>query len=162
MNSKVVEHIRNSTDLSEGTVELVLESFINCIQVNLRRRENVAISGFGTFSSRFLDERKGRNPKTGEAIDIPAKYKPSFKFSPLFDINPGKEQVSSKDSSSIPPIPQELLSSGNLWHIQIQGQPTEVPESELLANGVTMTTPVWSKRTGWKQAKDIPELSYLF
>jgi DNA-binding protein HU-beta len=45
----------------------------------LKKREEVFLSGFGTFSIVKRKARKGRNPKTGEAIRIPARVLPKFK-----------------------------------------------------------------------------------
>ena len=59
------------------------------------------------------------------------------------------------------PIPTELLQSK--WHItKANGEYVELLESQLLAAGVTPVTPLWNASTGWKLAKDIPSLGYLF
>jgi nucleoid DNA-binding protein len=172
MNSHLSEYIQSSTGYNKTTVDSILESFINFVQVSLRKGESVKLEKFGVFSHKDLPERDGRNPKTGEAIKISARRKAVFKFANTFSIEPDPavsqsvlpvEQNKTEVSKVPPPIPLELLTSGteNLWHIQINGQPVEVPESQLVAKGLTETTPLWSERTGWKLAQDIPELGYL-
>jgi len=62
---------------AQDIVELILDS----VKSTLKKREPVAISGFGTFKVKETKPRMGRNPKTGEAIQIPAKKKISFRAS---------------------------------------------------------------------------------
>ncbi|MBD2499855.1 HU family DNA-binding protein [Anabaena azotica] len=170
MNTQLSEYIQNATGYSKANIDGVLESFINFVQLSLRKGESVRIEKFGVFSHKDLPERDGRNPKTGEVIRIAARRKAVFKFANTFSIEPEPSTLQSQNQSeagntkSPPPIPPELLasSSENLWHMQIDGKPVQLKESELLSKGLTETTPLWSDRTNWKLAKDIPELSYLF
>lgn len=62
---------------AQDIVELILDT----IKSTLKKREPVAISGFGTFRVKETKARMGRNPKTGEAIQIPAKKKIAFRVS---------------------------------------------------------------------------------
>ena len=62
-------------DASERAVGAMLES----ISEALSKGEDVVIPGFGTFTRRHRPARKGHNPKTGEAIDIPASIMPVFR-----------------------------------------------------------------------------------
>lgn len=59
--------------------EMTLEIFLGVIKKTLKKRDKVFISGFGTFSILKRKARKGRNPKTGEAIKVAAKFTPKFK-----------------------------------------------------------------------------------
>jgi DNA-binding protein HU-beta len=59
--------------------EMTLEIFLNIIKKTLKKREEVFISGFGTFSIVKRKARKGRNPKTGEPLKVAAKFTPKFK-----------------------------------------------------------------------------------
>jgi DNA-binding protein HU-beta len=61
--------------LSQRVVEAVFDN----ITKTLARGEDVAISGFGTFRVAKRAAREGRNPKTGEKIQIPASVKPKFR-----------------------------------------------------------------------------------
>jgi DNA-binding protein HU-beta len=59
--------------------EMTLEIFLNIIKKTLKKRDKIFISGFGTFRIVKRKARKGRNPKTGEAIKVAAKFLPKFK-----------------------------------------------------------------------------------
>jgi len=58
---------------------MAVEIMLNLIKKTLKKKEEVFLSGFGTFSIVKRKARKGRNPKTGEAIRIPARVLPKFK-----------------------------------------------------------------------------------
>ena len=61
----------------------VVSAFFDSIIEQLQTGGRVELRGFGAFSTRGRDARKGRNPRTGEAVDVSAKSVPYFK--------PGKE-----------------------------------------------------------------------
>jgi integration host factor subunit beta len=69
--------------LMQKDVELAVKLVLDHISQALARQERVEIRGFGSFSLNARAPRVGRNPKTGEAVEIPAKRVPHFK--------PGKE-----------------------------------------------------------------------
>ncbi len=69
--------------LTAREVERVVSSFFDCIIGQLEQGGRVELRGFGAFSTRSRDARKGRNPRTGESVDVSAKRVPYFK--------PGKE-----------------------------------------------------------------------
>ncbi|MFH1416031.1 MAG: HU family DNA-binding protein [Elusimicrobiota bacterium] len=64
-----------------------VEMFINTIKEALKNGERVTISDFGTFYVKFRKARKGRNPRTGEVIDIPPQK--VVKFTPAPKMNSG-------------------------------------------------------------------------
>jgi DNA-binding protein HU-beta len=66
-------------DISKAAAERVLDCFLSKVTNSLLSGESVTLSGFGTFSVSSRAGRKGRNPLTGESIDIPAKRVPKFK-----------------------------------------------------------------------------------
>jgi integration host factor subunit beta len=70
-------------DLSQREVENVVSAFFDSITDQLAQGGRVELRGFGAFSTRQRDARTGRNPRTGEAVDVKAKRVPYFK--------PGKE-----------------------------------------------------------------------
>ncbi|MXO75310.1 integration host factor subunit beta [Altererythrobacter aerius] len=74
---------RENPELRADEVEQVLDIFFDEIGKRLAEGGRVELRGFGAFSTRERGERKGRNPRTGEAVDVPAKKVPYFK--------PGKE-----------------------------------------------------------------------
>lgn len=63
---------------------MAVEIFLTLIKKTLKKREEIFISGFGTFSVVKRKARKGRNPKTGESIRIPARVMPKFKPAKAF------------------------------------------------------------------------------
>jgi integration host factor subunit beta len=69
--------------LSVAEIESIVETFFSEITSRLVADGRVELRGFGAFSTRARDARTGRNPRTGEAVDVQAKRVPYFK--------PGKE-----------------------------------------------------------------------
>lgn len=59
----------------------IVDTIWDTIKNSLKNQEDVAISGFGTFRVKQTKARMGRNPKTGETIQIPAKKKIAFRVS---------------------------------------------------------------------------------
>jgi DNA-binding protein HU-beta len=66
------------------TIAIVKANNFISIKKTLKKRDKVFISGFGTFSIVKRKARKGRNPKTGEAVKIAAKFTPKFKPTKAF------------------------------------------------------------------------------
>ncbi|MEO1045985.1 MAG: integration host factor subunit beta [Pseudomonadota bacterium] len=69
--------------LKPDEIEKIVDIFFNQIIQQLADDGRVELRGFGAFSTRKREPRKGRNPRTGEPVDVPAKRVPYFK--------PGKE-----------------------------------------------------------------------
>ena len=67
--------------LTKKDTERVLNAAIDAVTAALVKGEKVQISGFGTFEMKERKERVGRNPHTGEAVQIPASKVPTFKVS---------------------------------------------------------------------------------
>jgi len=61
------------------TIAIVKANNFISIKKTLKKRDKIFLSGFGTFSIVKRKARKGRNPKTGEAIKVAAKFTPKFK-----------------------------------------------------------------------------------
>lgn len=59
--------------------QMAVETLLDAIKTSLKKKEDVAIAGFGTFKVKQTKARTGRNPKTGEEIKIPAKKKIAFR-----------------------------------------------------------------------------------
>ncbi len=84
IRSELVQKLcEDHPDLTLKEVERVVTAFFDAITDQLQQGGRVELRGFGAFSSRGRDARKGRNPRTGEAVDVSAKRVPYFK--------PGKE-----------------------------------------------------------------------
>lgn len=76
---ELIDAIAEKTNLKKKEAEAVVESLIESIEEALKNGDKVTLIGFGTFGTRKRAGRKGINPKTGEAIEIPAKVVPYFK-----------------------------------------------------------------------------------
>lgn len=81
--SDLVDAIAAKTNLHKGQVQTVVEDVFEMITEGLAKGEKVDLRGFGTFTVRASAARTGRNPQTGEPLQIPARKAPAFK--------PGKE-----------------------------------------------------------------------
>ncbi len=66
-------------DISKAAAGRALDSFIEAVTDSLKDDDQVALVGFGTFSVRERAARSGRNPQTGETIEIAAANIPAFK-----------------------------------------------------------------------------------
>ena len=85
MNKKeLITSISEKTELTKKDVELALNAFIETIEETLENGEKVQLTGFGTFEPRQRKARTGRNPKTGEELEIPASVVPAFKVGKAF------------------------------------------------------------------------------
>lgn len=100
--AELVEEVARAAELTKKDSEVIVEEvFKNIIQA-LNRGEKIELRGFGSFRVRQRDARRGRNPKTGAPVDIPAKRVPYFK--------PGKELkelINAEIAVDAPPTPSE-------------------------------------------------------
>jgi len=82
--SELIERLAaRQTQLSLKDVELVVKSLLEHMAQSLAQGERIEIRGFGSFSLHYRAPRVGRNPKTGQSVNLEGKYVPHFK--------PGKE-----------------------------------------------------------------------
>lgn len=79
----VIDRVLAAANLNKKEAEAAVETFFDSIIQSLRRGEKIELRGFGSFRLRARGARIGRNPKTGDRVDVPAKRIPYFK--------PGKE-----------------------------------------------------------------------
>ncbi|WP_085522369.1 HU family DNA-binding protein [Tuberibacillus sp. Marseille-P3662] len=77
--NEMVNNIADETGLAKKDVEAVVNGVLDEVADALSNNEKVQLVGFGTFEARERSSRKGRNPQTGEAIDIPASTVPAFR-----------------------------------------------------------------------------------
>ena len=77
--SELVRQMAKATDLTVKSSEAALDALINSITQVLSQEDKLTLVGFGTFEISKRAARVGRNPKTGETIDIPAATTPKFK-----------------------------------------------------------------------------------
>lgn len=68
----LIEVMAKSADISKNAASRALDAFISSITESLRERKDVVLVGFGSFKSSQRVARTGRNPQTGEPMQIPA------------------------------------------------------------------------------------------
>ena len=81
--AELVEEVARAAELNKRDAEVIVETVFDSIIGALHKGEKVELRGFGSFRTRERGPRRGRNPKTGAPVDVPAKRVPYFK--------PGKE-----------------------------------------------------------------------
>lgn len=79
----LVEAVVNVSELSKRSAEIVVNTLFQSIVEALQKDDKIELRGFGSFRVRRRRSRQGRNPKTGDRVDVPSKRIPYFK--------PGKE-----------------------------------------------------------------------
>jgi integration host factor subunit beta len=108
--SDLVEEVSRVSDLTKKDAELIVETVFQNIIRALHGGDKVELRGFGSFRLRKRESRTGRNPKTGDRVDVPPKQVPYFK--------PGKElkdlinqttEAESDDQAGTPPEPSPLV-----------------------------------------------------
>jgi len=77
--SELVDVVASKMNFSKSKAEEIVSLIFGTIQESLMRGDKVSIVSFGTFEVKTTNPRQGRNPKTGEAIQIPAKRSVRFK-----------------------------------------------------------------------------------
>jgi integration host factor subunit beta len=106
--AELVEEVSRVSDLTKKHSETIVDTVFQSIVDALQRGEKIELRGFGSFRLRRRQSRKGRNPKTGDKVDVPPKQVPYFK--------PGKElkdlinqsveaSVDGEGTSEPPPLP---------------------------------------------------------
>lgn len=81
--AELVEDVARAAELTKKDAERLVEIVFESIIETLNQGEKIELRGFGSFRVRERGARRGRNPKTGDPVSIPAKRVPYFK--------PGKE-----------------------------------------------------------------------
>ncbi len=102
--AELVEDVAEAAELTKKDAERLVEIVFESIIETLNQGEKIELRGFGSFRVRERGARRGRNPKTGDPVSIPAKRVPYFK--------PGKElKELINDHSSRPQTPSDSSAS---------------------------------------------------
>jgi len=75
----LIEEVARITDVTRRDSEVIVETIFDSIVHSLRAGDKIEIRGFGSFRTRQRNSRVGRNPKTGDRVEVPAKKIPFFK-----------------------------------------------------------------------------------
>ena len=97
--AELVEEVSRVSDLTKKHSEVIVDTVFKSIIDALHRGEKIELRGFGSFRLRKREPRKGRNPQTGDKVDVPPKKVPYFK--------PGKElkDLINRESDDTPSTP---------------------------------------------------------
>ncbi len=79
--TELINVVAAETEQKKAIVEEVLNATLEAITQALKNGEKVQLIGFGTFEVKRVEERTGRNPRTGEEITVEAYNKPAFSAS---------------------------------------------------------------------------------
>jgi len=96
----LIEEVARVVEVTRKESEVIVETIFDSVVKSLRTGDKVEIRGFGSFRTRERQGRVGRNPKSGERVDVPPKIIPFFK--------PSKELRDVVNGG--PPPPAEPLS----------------------------------------------------
>ena len=77
--SELIDAIATGADLSKAAAGKALDATLAAIKKALKNGDSVSLIGFGTFTVKARAARTGRNPRTGQTIEIKATNVPSFK-----------------------------------------------------------------------------------
>ena len=76
--AELIASIAQRANLSRSDARAAVEAMVSTIKAAMKNGDKVSLVGFGTFSAPTRPARNGRNPRTGEAIRIPARRIPKF------------------------------------------------------------------------------------
>jgi DNA-binding protein HU-beta len=77
--AELIDAVASAADLSKADAGRAVDAVVDSVASALKRGEQVSVVGFGTFSVKHRAARAGRNPRTGETIQIAASNVPGFK-----------------------------------------------------------------------------------
>ena len=103
--AELVEDVAEAAELTKKDAERLVEIVFESIIETLNQGEKIELRGFGSFRVRERGARRGRNPKTGDPVNIPAKRVPYFK--------PGKELKELINDGVPPQTPSDQTTSVN-------------------------------------------------
>ena len=87
----LVDEVSTATELSRKDSEVIVEALFDSVVKALKNSDKLEVRGFGSFRIRKRKARQGRNPKTGEKVDVPEKkvpyFKPSKELKDLINLN---------------------------------------------------------------------------
>ena len=96
----LVEEVAKVTELTRKDSEVIVDTLFESVIKALRAGDKLEVRGFGSFRVRQRNARVGRNPKTGEKVEVPAKRVPYFKPSKEL-----KDLINDGTAPAAPPAP---------------------------------------------------------
>ena len=110
----LIDEVSRLTEITRKDSEIIVETIIESVVRSLRVGDKIEIRGFGSFRTRQRKPRVGRNPKTGDRVEVPAKKIPFFK--------PSKEL-------------KDMVNNATEQHPQSQAMPAPAAEEGETGNG---------------------------
>ena len=95
---EIVNTVSEATGLTKVETEAVMNGVMSTIIESLGKNKRVELRGFGAFSVQHRKQRTGRNPRTGEAVNVEEKYIPRFKTGKELRLKLNKQENSSNES----------------------------------------------------------------
>jgi integration host factor subunit beta len=77
--AKLIRRVSERMDIPAKAAQVVVETIFDSMEESLEKGEGIEIRGFGSFAIRHYEAYKGRNPKSGEIVNVPPKRLPHFK-----------------------------------------------------------------------------------
>jgi len=103
----LIEEVSRLAELTRKDSEVILDTIFDSVVRSLRVGDKIEIRGFGSFRTRQRKPRVGRNPKTGDRVEVPAKkipfFKPSKELKDLVNNSPTPEVAPAP--APVPPAP---------------------------------------------------------
>lgn len=98
--AELIEEVARVVEVTRKDSEIIVEAIFDSVVKSLKTGDKIEIRGFGSFRTRQRQSRIGRNPKTGERVEVPAKRIPFFKPSKEL-----KDLVNGTDAPAPAPTP---------------------------------------------------------
>ena len=115
--AELVEDVARAAELTKKDAERLVEIVFESIIETLNHGEKIELRGFGSFRVRERGARRGRNPKTGAPVDIPAKrvpyFKPGKELKELINEEPSGDGATSPSASEPGPSTPEAGETGD-------------------------------------------------
>jgi integration host factor subunit beta len=115
--AELVEDVARAAELTKKDAERLVEIVFESIIETLNHGEKIELRGFGSFRVRERGARRGRNPKTGAPVDIPAKrvpyFKPGKELKELINEEPGANGSPAPSPSAEPATPAPEAGEAN-------------------------------------------------
>ena len=77
--AEIINKVHETLGGTKADAERAVETMLDCVVSSLKDGQEVSIAGLGIFSAKMRPARQGRNPRTGEAIEVPAMRVPKFR-----------------------------------------------------------------------------------
>lgn len=105
----LIDEVSRLAELTRKDSEVIVETIFDSVVRSLRAGDKIEIRGFGSFRTRQRKARMGRNPKTGEKVEVPAKkipfFKPSKELKDLVNEGTAEPAATPPASGTIPSTP---------------------------------------------------------